>query len=81
MQGKEKVSHIQMETCKVNVALKWRVATTVRRHSLTQHTASIEEPNYHTSITIMVRYRGRMIRGRLEAGEQRHVGLTVAFEY
>jgi hypothetical protein len=30
MQEKENVSHVQMETSKVNVALKWRVETTVR---------------------------------------------------
>ena len=48
MQGKENVSHVQIETSKVNVALKWRMATTVRRHYLTQHTASLEEPNYDT---------------------------------
>ena len=32
MQGKENVSHVQIETSKVNVALKWQMATTVRRH-------------------------------------------------
>jgi hypothetical protein len=45
MQGKENMSRVQMETSRVNVALKWRVATTVRRHKLTQHRASHEEPS------------------------------------
>ena len=66
MQGKENVSHVQIETSKVNVALKWRVATTVRRHSLTQHTASIEEPNYHTQY----HYHGMVLR-KIEAGPTR----------
>jgi hypothetical protein len=52
-----------METSKVNVALKWRVATTVRRHYLTQHTASLEELNYHTQS----HYHGMVLR-RVEAG-------------
>ena len=66
MQGQENLSHVQMETSKVNVALKWRVATTVRRHYLTQHTASLEELNYHTQH----HYLG-MIQRKNEAGPTR----------
>ena len=62
MQGKENVSYAQMETSKVNVALKWRVATTLRRHKLAQHIASLEEPHYHTQY----HYHG-MISRKIEA--------------
>ena len=63
MHGKENVSHDQMETSKVNVALKWRIATTLRQHKLPQHTATLQEPNYHTQY----HYHG-MISRKIEAG-------------